>query len=45
MHTHNTIIIYGAHVGMENQYHKPMDSDNLHTELEVYDINYREKQA
>ena len=28
-----------------NQYRKPMDSNTLHTESEVYDINYREKQA
>ena len=44
MHTH-IIIIYGAHAGMENQYHKPMDSDTLHTESEVYDINYQKKQV
>ena len=48
MHTHN-IIIYGAHARMEDQYHIPMDqyqnNDTLHTESEVYDINYQEKQA
>ena len=43
VHTHN-IIMYGAHAGMEDQFHIPMDqyqySDTLHTESEVYDINY-----
>ena len=38
------------HAGMENQYCIPMDqyqkySNTLHTESEVYDINYREMQA
>ena len=45
MHTQSIIIIYGAHAGMENQYRKPMDSGTLHTESEVYDINYQEEQA
>ena len=29
VHTHNIIIIYEAHTGMENQYRKPMGSDTL----------------
>ena len=46
MHKHN---ICGAHKGMENQYRMYTHgstskySDTLHTESEVYDINYREK--
>ena len=38
------------HAGVENQYHNTHGSiskycDTLHTESEVYDINYREKQV
>ena len=43
MHTHNIIIIYGAHTGMENQYRNTWK--RYFTESELYDINYREKQA
>ena len=47
LHTHN-IIIYGAHAGKSIPYtHGSISNygNTLHTESEVYDINYREKQA